>query len=197
MSSAAGKFTPIRAERVILRQWIDSDRDAFAALSAHPEVMKYFPARLSRAESDGFVDRAAQLIADNGWGLWAVEHDGGFIGFTGLSVPSFAGPFPPGAVEVGWRLARSAWGQGFATEAAEAALDFGLRRLGLPEIVSFTSVNNRRSRAVMQRIGMTHDPNDDFEHPRLPAGHPLRAHVLYRLSRPVASEHAVDSHATP
>jgi ribosomal-protein-alanine N-acetyltransferase len=116
--------------------------------------------------------------------LWALERveDGAFLGFTGLSRPSFEAHFTP-AVEVGWRLARHAWGHGFATEAARAALRFGFETVGLEEIVSFTVPANVRSRAVMERIGMHHDPSDDFDHPKLPAGHPLRAHVLYRLRR--------------
>ncbi|WP_213815420.1 GNAT family N-acetyltransferase [Glaciihabitans sp. dw_435] len=177
--------TPVTTDRLVLRQWTDADRAPFAALNADPEVMRHFPAPLTTAESDAAVDRFSARITDNGWGLWAVEHDGTFIGFTGLSVPPFEAPFTP-AVEVGWRFARRAWGHGFATEAARAAAAVGFGELGLAEIVSFTTVGNERSRAVMRRLGMTHDSRDDFEHPNLPPGHPLRPHVLYRLSAPTA-----------
>jgi len=121
----------------------------------------------------------------NGFGLWAVEvrASGEFVGFTGLDVPEFEADFMP-AVEVGWRLGRSAWGNGYATEAARAALAFGFEEVGLGEIVSFTTPANRRSRAVMERLGMRHDPSGDFEHPSLPPDHPLRPHVLYRLKSP-------------
>ncbi|MES1239233.1 MAG: GNAT family N-acetyltransferase, partial [Chloroflexota bacterium] len=120
----------------------------------------------------------------NGFGLWVVEAagDGTFLGFTGLTRPRFDAPFMP-AVEVGWRFARHTWGKGYATEAARAALGFGFEVLGLEEIVSFTSPANERSWRVMERLGMTHDPADDFDHPRLPEGHRLRRHLLYRLPR--------------
>jgi RimJ/RimL family protein N-acetyltransferase len=125
----------------------------------------------------------ASPSSSGGCGLWAVEReeDGAFLGFTGLSSPPFEASFTP-AVEVGWRFAHHAWGHGYATEAAEAALEFGFERLGLAEIVSFTTVANARSRRVMERLGMRHDPGEDFDHPRLEAGHPLRRHVLYRLA---------------
>ncbi len=172
-------------ERLLLRRWRESDRAPFAALNADPEVMEHFPAPLDRAASDGFADRVAQHVEEHGWGLWAVElrAAGRFIGFTGLAVPRFEAPFTP-AVEVGWRLAREAWGFGYATEAARAAVAVGFGELGLDEIVSFTAVGNIRSRAVMERIGMTHDPADDFDHPALAEGDRLRRHVLYRLRRP-------------
>jgi RimJ/RimL family protein N-acetyltransferase len=146
--------------------------------------MRYFPAPLDRAASDALVEGARAAIAERGWGQWAVEVVGGapFVGFVGLNEPSFEAHFTP-AVEVGWRLARAHWGHGYATEAARAASAFGLEALALPEIVSFTAVANEPSRRVMERIGMTHDPADDFDHPGLPAGDPLRRHVLYRLRR--------------
>jgi ribosomal-protein-alanine N-acetyltransferase len=170
--------------RLRLRAWHDADREAWAALNADPEVMAHFPTTLTRATSDRLVDLTMAGWAENGFGLWALERaeDGLFLGFTGLSRPSFEAHFTP-AVEVGWRLARRAWGHGFATEAARAALAFGFETLGLEEIVSFTVPANVRSRAVMERIGMDHDPADDFDHPKLPEGHPLRRHVLYRLRR--------------
>lgn len=172
-------------ERLLLRRWREEDREAFAALNADPAVMEHFPAPLSRAESDAFIDRIAPQLVERGWGLWALEvrATGAFIGFTGLAIPRFEARFTP-AVEVGWRLARDAWGFGYATEAARAALAVGFEEAGLDEIVSFTAVGNTRSRRVMHRIGMTHDEADDFDHPGLPEGHPLRRHVLYRLARP-------------
>ena len=174
----------IRTARLLLRGWRDDDRAAFAAINADAAVMEHFPATLGRAASDRLVDAVVDGWAANGFGLWAVERvdDRRFLGFTGLSRPSFEAHFTP-AVEVGWRLARDAWGQGYATEAARAALAIGFETAGLDEIVSFTVPANERSRRVMERIGMTRDPADDFDHPRLPEGHRLRRHVLYRLSR--------------
>jgi RimJ/RimL family protein N-acetyltransferase len=143
--------------------------------------MEHFPAVLTRVESDAFAARIRAELAERGFGLWAVEAPGvaPFIGFTGLAVPRFAAHFTP-CVEIGWRLAREHWGRGYAPEAARAALAFGFERLGLAEIVSFTALGNARSRRVMEKLGMTHDPAGDFEHPGLPPGHPLRRHVLYR-----------------
>jgi RimJ/RimL family protein N-acetyltransferase len=144
--------------------------------------MAYFPRPLSRQESDALVIRIEEGFEREGFGLWALEvrATGSFVGFTGLSVPAFAAHFTP-AVEVGWRLAPSAWGQGYATEAATAALDFAFGQVGLDEVVSFTTPLNGRSVSVMRRLGMTHDAADDFEHPRIPPGHRLRLHVLYRI----------------
>jgi RimJ/RimL family protein N-acetyltransferase len=185
--------TGLRTERLLLRRWRPADREPFAALNADPEVMEHFPARLTRDESDAFVDRIESGFDAHGFGLWAVEVtepgelEGRFIGFTGLSVPRFEGHFTP-AVEVGWRLARPAWGYGYASEAARRALAVGFDVHHLPEVVSFTAVPNVRSQAVMRRIGMTHDPADDFDHPSLP-GHRLQRHVLYRArpgARPAA-----------
>ena len=172
----------LQTARLRLRPWRDGDLEAFAALNADPEVMRHFPAPMARPESDRLAARIRAHMAERGFGSWAVEVPGvaGFIGFTGLSVPSFTTGFTP-CVEVGWRLARAHWGQGYATEAARAAVDFGFGALGLEEIVSFTVPENRRSRAVMERLGMTRDPSEDFEHPILPVGDPLRRHVLYRL----------------
>jgi ribosomal-protein-alanine N-acetyltransferase len=176
--------TPLQTGRLLLRQWRDSDRAAFAELNDDTEVMQYFPSRLSRAESDAFADRLAGAIETNGWGLWAVERrdTGEFIGFTGLQVPTYDFPFMP-VVEVGWRLARPAWGRGFATEAAVASLDYGFEELDLDEIVAMTSEPNMRSRAVMDRLGMVHDPAEDFDHPAYELSDPLRRHLLYRLGR--------------
>ena len=171
-------------ERLTLRDWRGSDAAPFAAMNADPEVMTYFPAPQSAAESEAMLERMRGHWAEHGFGLWAVERssDATFLGFTGLTRPSFEAHFTP-AVEVGWRFARNAWGAGYATEAARAALAFGFETLGIEEIVSFTVPANERSWRVMERIGMTRDPADDFDHPRLPEGHPLRRHVLYRLCR--------------
>jgi RimJ/RimL family protein N-acetyltransferase len=171
--------------RLLLRRWRPSDRAPFAALNADPEVMEHFPARLTRAESDAAVDRIEAGFDEHGFGLWAVEvkATGEFIGFTGLSVPSFEAHFTP-AVEIGWRLARPAWGHGYASEAARRALAAGFSDYGLAEVVSFTSVGNVRSQAVMRRIGMTHDPADDFGHPRIAPDDRLHRHVLWRITAP-------------
>lgn len=174
----------LSTERLILRPWRDSDLAPFAALNADPEVMEHFPATLSREESDAVAQRVRDFMADQGFGWWAVEIPGEapFIGFIGLWRPAFQAHFTP-CVEVGWRLAKAWWGRGYATEGAREALRFGFQDLDLAEIVSFTAVPNGRSQAVMRRLGMSHDPADDFDHPKLPAGHPLRRHVLYRLPK--------------
>ncbi len=169
----------LRTRRLVLRPWTDADRGPFAAMGQDAEVMRYFPGLLDRAASDAFVDRRMQHFADCGWGLWVVDRDG-FRGFTGLLPAPDALPCAP-AVEVGWRLSREAWGHGYATEAAGAALSYGFEELGLAEIVSFTAALNAPSIAVMRRLGMTRDPDEDFDHPAVPDGHPVRRHVLYRM----------------
>ncbi|GAB3812505.1 GNAT family N-acetyltransferase [Kribbella italica] len=178
-------MTELRTERLLLRQWTEADKEPFAALNADPAVMEHFPAMLTREQSDEMVDRTARAVVERGFGWWAVEvlETGRFIGFTGLSVASFEAPFTP-AVEIGWRLSKDAWGNGYATEGARAALAYGFGPLGLDEIVSFTATTNLPSQRVMQRIGMTHDEADDFDHSRLEPGHRLRRHVLYRIARP-------------
>jgi RimJ/RimL family protein N-acetyltransferase len=178
-------------ERLCLRQWIESDREPFARLNADSRVMEFFPSILDRAASDAMIDRIQKSIIDRGWGFWAVEskQDQQFIGYVGLHIPTADLPFSP-CVEVGWRLAFEYWGKGYATEAAQAALRVGFvggafpsgNRLELSEIVSFTAINNHRSSAVMERLGMNREA-ETFEHPSLPIGHPLREHCLYRLSR--------------
>lgn len=174
----------ITTARLRLRGWSEHDLPAFAALNADARVMEFFPQRLDRAESDALASRMQAHVVRHGFGLWAVDVTAvaDFIGFVGLSVPSFHAQFPP-CVEIGWRLSPDYWGRGYATEAARAALAFGFRDLALDEIVSFTVPANVRSRRVMERIGMTRSETDDFEHPGIPEGHPLRSHVLYRLSR--------------
>lgn len=174
----------IETERLILRDFRDEDRDAFAALNADPEIYSWLSGPISRAASDAMVDRIRASIAEHGFGFWAVERksDGAFLGFDGLERADDM-PFGP-VVEIGWRLARSAWGAGYATEAARAALAWGFAHLDVDEIVSFTARGNVRSEAVMRRIGMRRDPNRDFEHPKLPEGHPLRSHIVYAMARP-------------
>jgi 3-dehydroquinate dehydratase / shikimate dehydrogenase len=166
---------------LLLRQWTPDDREPFARLNADPRVMEYFAARLSKAESDASADAIQNHIEQHGWGLWALDVPGvaPFAGFVGLSRPRFDAHFTP-CVEVGWRLAPEFWGCGYATEGALAVLRFGFDVLRLDEIVSFTTERNLRSRRVMERLGMTHDPNDDFDHPGLASDHELRRHVLYR-----------------
>ena len=177
--------------RLLLRRWRDDDRGPFAALNADPVVMEHFPATLSRERSDAAVERIEAAFERDGWGLWAVERrdDRTLLGFTGLSRPGQL-PHLAGQVEIGWRFAAHAWGQGYATEAAREVLRFAFARDGadLDAIVSFTAVTNERSQALMRRLGMTHDPADDFAHPALPVGSRLRPHVLYRLHRRAAPD---------
>jgi RimJ/RimL family protein N-acetyltransferase len=181
---------------VLLRQWLDADLESFAALNSDPEVMRHFPAPMTREQSDEFAAALHTTIGEQGWGLWAVEVPGSapFIGFVGLNRPTFDAHFMP-AVEVGWRLARPYWGYGYATEAAAAAVAFGFDQLDLDEIVSFTVPANERSWRVMERLDMTHDPADDFDHPRVDVDH-LRRHVLYRLPRRVWENHRPRSEST-
>jgi ribosomal-protein-alanine N-acetyltransferase len=177
----------LRTERLLLRRWRPEDRDPFAALNADPEVMRHFVRPLSRAESDAAVDQIEAGFARHGYGWWAVEvpEVAPFIGFVGLSPVPFDAPFTP-AVEIGWRLARAHWRQGYAREAATECLRFAFDDLELDEVVSFTAVGNEPSRAVMASIGMTRDESADFDHPRVEPGSPIRRHVLYRIAAPVA-----------
>lgn len=174
----------LTTERLVLRPWRPEDRAPFAALNADPEVAAHLPAPLTREESDAFADRIEAGFVHDGFGLWAVEVPGvaPFVGFVGLARPGFEAHFTP-AVEIGWRLARAHWGRGYVTEGGRAVLTHAFDEADLDEVVSFTVPANERSRAVMVRLGMTHDPADDFDHPRLPPGDPLRRHVLYRLHR--------------
>ena len=173
----------LRTERLLLRGWRDDDLEPFAALNADPEVMEFMPRCLERAECEAIIGRIRDHFARHGFGWWAVEVPGKtpLIGFVGISVPRFEAHFMP-CVEVGWRLARAHWGKGYAVEAARAAIAFGFEEAGLDEIVSFTAVINKRSEQVMQRLGMTRDPSEDFDHPTLPKDHRLCRHVLYRIS---------------
>jgi ribosomal-protein-alanine N-acetyltransferase len=175
----------IETERLLLREWRESDKASYAALNADPLVMEHFPSTMTPQQSDQMVDRMCAAFETRGYGLWATEvkETGAFIGFIGLSAPTWDAPFTP-CVEVGWRLAKESWGHGYAPEGAAAALEFGFTHVDLPrdEVVSFTTVDNTKSRRVMDKLGLTHDPADDFDHPMLPdwAG---RRHVLYRISR--------------
>jgi len=175
----------LETERLLLRRWRPSDRAPFAELNADTKVAEFLPGTLTREESDAFAARIEAHFERHGFGLWAVEIPGvaSFAGVVGLSVPRFEAHFTP-CVEIGWRLAAEHWGKGYATEGARAALDFGFDVLGLEEIVSFTVPGNLGSRRVMEKLGMTHDPEEDFDHPLLPKGHPLRRHVLYRVAQP-------------
>lgn len=172
-----------RTERLQLRQWAPSDRGPFAAMCADPQVMEYFPNTLSRAESDAIAESCQALIAERGWGVWVVEllETKEFIGIIGLRIPRADLPSSP-CVEILWRLVRSHWGHGYATEAAAAALEVGFEHLNLSEIVSFAVVNNHRSRAVMERLSMI-DTGETFEHPGVQENSHLRKHCLYKLSR--------------
>jgi RimJ/RimL family protein N-acetyltransferase len=169
--------TELRTERLLLRRWREEDREPWAALNTDPEVMRHFPALLDRAQSDAWFEVIDAHFAQHGYGLWAVEVDGRFAGFTGLRWTDALGGDD---LEVGWRLARWAWGHGYATEAARAALDVGFAHV--EQVVSVTALTNERSWRVMERLGM--ERSGEFDHPRIPEGHPLERHVVYRLRRP-------------
>lgn len=174
----------LESARLLLRQWRDEDLPEFTAMCADPQVMRYFPAPLSRLESAALIGRIRGHFAEHGYGAWALERKdtGAFIGLTGLAQVGFDAAFTP-AVEIAWRLASRHWGLGFASEAAWTALRCGFDQLGLDEVVSFTTQSNTPSQKVMQAIGMHYDPEGDFDHPALAPDHPLRRHVLYRISR--------------
>ena len=172
------------SNRLRLRAWRDEDLEPFAAMSADPQVMRFFPSTLTRSESNALAERIRRHFDKYEFGLWAVEvmDVASFVGFVGLAVPSFEAEFMP-SVEIGWRIAKPHWGMGYATEAAKLAIEYGFTKLQLPEIVSFTVPENSSSRRVMEKVGMRHCPDEDFDHPALPEGHALRPHVLYRLSQ--------------
>jgi RimJ/RimL family protein N-acetyltransferase len=178
----------LRTQRLLLRRWKRSDRAPFAEINADPRVVEFLPGPLAPDQSDALVDRIEAHFHEHGFGLWAVEIPGvcPLAGFIGLATPNFAAHFNP-SVEIGWRLGARHWGQGYATEGARAVVRFGLDTLRLNQIVSFTVPANLRSRRVMEKIGMTRDPTDDFDHPQLPVGHPFRRHVLYRITRSLAA----------
>ncbi|WP_370979525.1 GNAT family N-acetyltransferase [Agaribacterium sp. ZY112] len=176
--------TELKTKRLLLRQWQDSDLEPLAKINADPDVMAYYPSVQNAEQSTAMAHYFRDLIAQQGWGFWAVERlsDAQFIGFIGLNSPQYKLPVTP-CVEIGWRLARTAWGQGYATEGAKAALNYAFDVLKLEQVYSFTSVANKRSRAVMERLAM-HNENCNFEHPIIAKGHSLREHVLYKISNP-------------
>ena len=175
----------LRTERLLIRAWRDDDVDAAAAMNADPRVMEFFPSVVAPADTAAHIAGTRARLAETGYGFLPVEVVGGatFVGMVGLLVPRFDAHFTP-AVEIGWRFAAAHWGRGYATEAARAVLAYGFEQLALPEIVSFTTAANVRSRRVMDKLGMRRAEEDDFLHPALPDGHPLKPHVLYRLRRP-------------
>lgn len=180
------RFDTIKTERLLMRRWRDADRAPFAALNADAETMRYFPSTLDRPASDAMVDVLEARFDQLGYGLWVLQlaATGEFVGFTGLNGPMGQGIPGAGGVEIGWRLARHAWHQGYATEAATAALDLAFTAIGLAEIWSFTAVVNEPSQAVMRRIGLSEVAR--FDHPRIPVGHPLRPHVMFQVANPAA-----------
>lgn len=173
----------IRTKRLILRQWKPKDYPLFAKMNADPLVREFFPTLLTTDESNEQACLFQKRIEENGWGFFAVEAPGiaDFIGFIGIQPIPFTAPFTP-SVEIGWRIAHEFWGRGFAPEGASAVLEYGFRNLHLPEIVSLTPLQNLRSMKVMEKIGMTRNPEEDFDHPRVADGHPLKRHVLYRIT---------------
>lgn len=176
--------TLLETQRLILRTWQASDFEPMCEINQDPKVMECFPSTLSKEETRTFIDKLQQHYEQHSYTFFAVElkQTGECIGFVGLKNVSFQAHFTP-AVEIGWRLSSAHWGQGYATEAAKAVLDFAFNQLQLKEIVSFTTVANIKSRRVMEKIGLLHDPQDDFQHPKLASTHPLCRHVLYRLSK--------------
>lgn len=177
------KVITLMTERLKLRQWIQEDYPYFAKLNADTEVMEFYPSVLSETESNTMAIRIKSLIEENTWGFWAIEliETKQFIGFVGLNSPSYNLPITP-CVEIGWRLAKEHWGKGYATEAGKATLKFAFEELDLGEVYSFASVDNQKSVAVMKRLGLKNG-NNNFEHPILPEGDPLKEHVLYRITQ--------------
>lgn len=174
----------LRTPRLLLRTWRDDDLAPFATLNADARVREFFPSALSRQENDALVARFRAHFLERGYGFWAVEIPGTspFIGFIGLGDPNLPAPLS-GLVEIGWRLSPEHWGQGYATEGASAALDAAFDRVGLDQVIALTVPSNVRSRRVMDKLGMVHSPHEDFDHPRVPDGHALKRHVLYRHTR--------------
>jgi len=179
----------LETERLLLRRWQDSDREPFAAINADPRVMEFFPGCLTREESDQLMDGIESHFDNRGFGLFATElkAEHALIGFIGLHVATFQAHFTP-CVEIGWRIAAPYWGKGLATEGSREVIRYAFEWLRLESLVSFTVPENVASRRLMEKLGMTHDPAEDFDHPRLPPGHRLRRHVLYRLKNPSSSK---------
>jgi len=188
----------LKTERLILREWNEADREPFAQMNADSRVMEYLGETMSREQSDAVADRIEAHFKAHGFGLCAADlaESGEFIGFIGLAVPTFEAAFTP-CVEIGWRLAAEYWGAGLATEGAREIVRYAFEELGLPELVSLTAIGNERSRRVMAKLGMTHDAAENFDHPRIPAGDPLRRHVLYRLTREKWINSATPKHGQP
>lgn len=186
----------LHTQRCVLRQWKDTDLAPWVAMNADPEVRRYFSSVASEEQALGEAQRCRDWLAQRGWGMWALELPGvlPFAGFVGLNVPHYDAPFVP-ALEIGWRLTRAAWGQGLATESAQAALSFAFSHLAAREVVAITAPSNAPSRRVMERLGMAHDPGGDFDHPRIDAGHPLRRQVLYRVAAPRGDPAATSGNA--
>lgn len=174
----------IETARLILRPWREDDRKPFAEMSADPAVMEHLLPLGGREGADEWINRQMAHLAEHGFCFWALQakKSGAFVGAVGLLRIGYEAHFTP-AVEVGWRVSRSFWGQGYATEAGAASIQFGFRELGLGEIVANTVAGNTNSRRVMEKLGMSHNAKDDFDHPRISEGHPLRRQVLYRLPR--------------
>lgn len=173
----------LKTERLLLRQWKDEDVVLFSKMNADPMVMEYYPSTLDEEQSDTMANKIKSLIAEKGWGFWAVElhNEKRFIGFVGLHEPTYELPVTP-CVEIGWRLDKNYWGKGYATEAANESLKFAFEELELNEVYSFASVANEKSWRVMQRLGMK-NTHSNFEHPIIPENHPLREHVLYKITK--------------
>ncbi|MFV2058172.1 MAG: GNAT family N-acetyltransferase [Thiohalomonadales bacterium] len=186
------KIIEIRTDRLLLRQWCHDDYTPFATLNSDAEVMRYFPSRLNRKESDALASRIEALIAERGWGFWAVEliAQNSFIGFVGLHETTYEIPVTP-CIEIGWRLAQEYWGNGYATEAARASLDVAFTKLNIETIYSFTAVSNVKSRAVMEELNMV-NMQRNFDHPMVPQDSPLREHVLYKIKNPHDDGHGRD-----
>ncbi len=196
--AGGGGGRSLRTERLLLRRWRPDDLDPFAELNADPEVMELFPGTLTRAETEAVIEKAEEVHEELGFGPWAVEEltSGELVGSVGILPLTFESNFSPG-LEIGWRLVRRCWGRGYASEAAREALADGFRHSEVPEIVAFTAAKNERSMAVMERIGMRRDPDEDFTHPALPADHPLQPHVLYRVHRDEALAQGVLTERRP
>lgn len=178
----------LETERLIIRPWRDEDREPYAAMVGDPHVRRFYLVTMNREQSDAAIDTFIEFQKRDGYGFLAVERksDGAFIGDVGMIpvvMPIVGNP----PVEIGWLLGQQYWGNGYAVEAARAWIDYGFNVLAFPEIVAWTAVSNLPSQRVMQKLGMTHDPADNFMHPKVPEGHPLRPHVMYRLKRPIAA----------
>ncbi|MBN8827717.1 MAG: GNAT family N-acetyltransferase [Sphingobacteriia bacterium] len=173
----------LETPRLILREWKEQDIEAFVKINQDPKVIKFLRGALTLEEAKAFIIGANMGILDNGFGLWAAElkETKELIGFIGLNIPEFKAHFTP-CVEIGWRLSSKHWRKGLATEGAKRVLEFAFKDLGIEEIVAFTARNNLASRKVMEKLGMTHDPKENFNHPKLPESHPLSLQVLYRIN---------------